>query len=167
MGRLTLKKEKIIEEILLQNYDSYYRLAYSYVKNEMDAGDIVQNGAYQAIRKADTLREEQYAATWVYRIMLNEIFKVYQTSKKEKRNETADISEMEETIGQEDVYENLDLQRALNGLSKEDKAVVEMKYFEELKLSEIAQILGENISTVKSRLYRSLKKLRLELEAES
>ena len=35
------EKEKKIEEILLQNYDSYYRLAYSYVHNEADAGDIV------------------------------------------------------------------------------------------------------------------------------
>ena len=71
---------------------------------------------------------------------------------------------MAEVIGQEDSYENVDLKRALNNLSKEDKAVVELKYFEEMKLSEIAEVLGENLSTIKSRLYRSLKKLKLELE---
>ena len=38
-------KEKAVEDLLLQNYDQYYRLAYSYVHNEADAGDIVQNGA--------------------------------------------------------------------------------------------------------------------------
>ena len=42
--------------------------------------------------------------------------------------------------------------------------MVELKYFEEMKLSEIAEVLGENLSTIKSRLYRSLKKLKLELE---
>ena len=43
MGVIPTKrtKEKIVEEILLRDYDKYYRLAYSYVKNEMDAGDIV------------------------------------------------------------------------------------------------------------------------------
>ena len=155
MGRIPTKrtKEKIVEEILLRDYDKYYRLAYSYVKNEMDAGDIVQNGAYQAIRKAHTLREEVYAATWIYRIMLNEIFKNYQ------EKSTEDIDQMAEVIGQEDSYENVDLKRALNNLSKE-----ELKYFEEMKLSEIAEVLGENLSTIKSRLYRSLKKLKLELE---
>ena len=116
MGRIPTKrtKEKIVEEILLRDYDKYYRLAYSYVKNEMDAGDIVQNGAYQAIRKAHTLREEVYAATWIYRIMLNEIFKKYQ------EKSTEDIDQMAEVIGQEDSYENVDLKRALNNLSKED-----------------------------------------------
>ena len=41
--------EKIVEAVLLENYDRYYRLAYSYVKNEADAADIVQNGAYKAM----------------------------------------------------------------------------------------------------------------------
>ena len=67
-------KEKAVEDLLLQNYDQYYRLAYSYVHNEADAGDIVQNGAYKAIRSSSDLKEVRYAATWLYRIMLNEIF---------------------------------------------------------------------------------------------
>lgn len=66
------KKEQKIEQLLLENYNSYYRLAYSYVHNESDASDIVQNGAYRAILHSDTLRQEKYAATWLYRIMLNE-----------------------------------------------------------------------------------------------
>ena len=36
-------KEQKIEELLLENYNRYYRLAYSYVHNEADAADIVQN----------------------------------------------------------------------------------------------------------------------------
>ncbi len=49
-------KEKAVEDLLLQNYDQYYRLAYSYVHNEADAGDIVQNGAYKAIRSSSDLK---------------------------------------------------------------------------------------------------------------
>ena len=48
-------------------------------------------------------------------------------------------------------------------MSKEDKAVVELRYFEDMKLEEISEILEENVSTVKSRLYRSLKKLKVKL----
>ena len=44
--------------------------------------------------------------------------------------------------------------------------IVELKYFEDMKLEEIAAILDLNINTVKSRLYRSLKKLRLMLEED-
>ena len=63
----------------------------------------------------------------------------------------------------EDAYEAVDLKRALNRMTKEDKAVIELKYFEDLKLTEIAEVLGENVNTVKSRLYRGLRKLKVEL----
>ena len=58
---------------------------------------------------------------------------------------------------------NIDLQRALDSLPQQDKAIITMKYFEDKKLEEIAEILDENISTVKSRLYRSMKKLQLHM----
>ena len=63
----------------------------------------------------------------------------------------------------EDEYTNIDLQRALDSLPKQEKAIITMKYFEDKKLEEIAEILDENISTVKSRLYRSMKKLHIKL----
>ena len=65
------KKESTVEQLLLQNYNQYYRLAYSYVKNDADAGDIVQTGAYKAIKNCGTLKDTAYAGTWLYRIMLN------------------------------------------------------------------------------------------------
>ena len=150
------KKEQKIEQLLLENYNSYYRLAYSYVHNESDACDIVQNGAYRAILHSDTLRQEKYAATWLYRIMLNEIFRFV----KKEQPLSLDVVEAEE--GKEDTYENIDLQRALDMLPKEDKAVIELKYFEDMKLTEIAEVMNENVNTIKSRLYRGLKKLRVE-----
>lgn len=151
------KKEQKIEQVLLENYNSYYRLAYSYVHNEADAGDIVQNGAYKAILHSDSLKQEEYAATWVYRIMLNEIFRFL------KKDKPISLDEIQVEYGREDSYENVDLRNALDAMSMEDKAVIELKYFEDLKLTEIAEVLGENVNTVKSRLYRGLKKLRLEL----
>ena len=59
----------LIEQILLEQYDKYYRLAISYVHSESDAYDIVQNGVYKALRGSDTLKKPEYAQTWVYRIM--------------------------------------------------------------------------------------------------
>lgn len=150
------RKEQKIEEILTENYNSYYRLAYSYVRNGEDAADIVQNGAYRAILNSSSLKKEEYAKTWVYRIMLNEIFRFT------KKETALSLDEVEET-GKEDRYEEFDLKRALQNMPQKEKAVIELKYFEDMKLEEIAQILEENVNTVKSRLYRGLKKLRLEL----
>ena len=61
------KKEQAVERALTEGYEKYYRLAYSYVHNEADALDIVQEAAYKAILKSDSLKEPQYVETWVYR----------------------------------------------------------------------------------------------------
>lgn len=154
--------EQLVEEVILEQYNQYYRLAYSYVKNEADAEDIVQNGAYKAIRSSHTLRQQEFVKTWVYRIMLNEIY----TYLRQLKNESYDFlqeSKGYEVKGMADKYENIDLKRALDTLPEQDKAIVTMKFFEDMKLEEIAEILDENISTIKSRLYRSMKKLRIKM----
>ena len=169
MNFLSGKKEKankkLIEAIILERYNQYYQLAYSYVHNVADANDIVQNGAYKALRSSHTLGHPEYAETWVYRIMLNECFQYF------NRPQFLSYEAIQEDSGvefgsAEDDYSNIDLQRAIDALPEKDKAIIILKYFEDKKLEEIAYILGENVSTIKSRLYRSMKKLRDTLSGE-
>ena len=75
-GKEEKKKEQIVEETILEKYNSYYRLAYSYVHNEADAEDIVQNMAYNALRASRTLKNPEFVETWLYRILMNEIFRL-------------------------------------------------------------------------------------------
>lgn len=156
----------LIEQIILENYNQYYRLAYSYVHNGEDAGDIVQNGAYKAIRGSHTLKNPEYAESWVYRIMLNECFR-YLKQPRFISYEAIEDENGTEAGFVEDSYENLDLKRAIDALSDKDKAIVILRYFEDKKLEEIADILEENVNTIKSRLYRSMKKLRWALSDET
>ena len=152
------KKRDVIEQMLLENYNKYYRLACSYVHNDADAGDIVQNGAYKAILNSNKLKNIEFAETWIYRIMMNEIFAKY------REKESIPLEEISFEQGKEDKYENVDLQKAMESLEKEDRTVVVLRYYEDMKLEDIAKILNENLSTVKSRLYRSMRKLKLQLE---
>lgn len=150
--------QELVEQIILENYNQYYRLAYSYVHNEADASDIVQTGAYKAIKRSHTLKKTEYAGTWVYRIMLNECFN---SARKTEMLSLEAIQEEGVSLAcSEDSYQDIDLQRAIDHLPSEDKAVITLRYFEDKKIEEIAQILDVNINTVKSRLYRSMKKLR-------
>lgn len=156
------KKEQLVENTILANYNSYYRVAYSYVHEEADAEDIVQNMAYNALKASKNLRHPEYLETWLYRILLNEIFRVL------KQPKNVSYEELRETTGSEksteDYYEDIDLLRVLDSLSEKDKLVVELRYFEDKKLEDIGLILQENVNTVKSRLYRSLKKMKILLE---
>ncbi len=169
MQILSMKKkcnqEEIVEKIILEQYNRYYRLALQYVHNEADACDIVQNGAYKALRSAHTLKNPEYAATWIYRIMLNEAMDFVRRPKAESYESLQDEQghESKYTL---DTYEDIDLRRALEALPKEEKAIIIMRYFEDRRLEEIAEILGENLNTVKSKLYRSMKKLRVQLTGE-
>ena len=150
------KKEQKVEETLLDNYNNYYRLAYSYVHNEDDASDIVQNGAYKAILNSNALKNEEYAATWIYHIMLNEIFRFLKKQSNDSKKTCISLDEVNVNIGKDDTYENIDLKRALDDMPVKDKAIIEMKYFHDMKLEEIAEVLEENVNTIKSRLYRGL-----------
>ena len=107
------------------------------------------------------------ASTWVYRILLNEIFRTCKT-----KPEQISLDTMREEQGSqaepfvEDSYTDIDLTNAMETLSPEDKMVIQLRYYEDLKLEQIAEILQENVSTVKSRLYRSMKKLRIAYAGE-
>ena len=54
----------------------------------------------------------------------------------------------------------IELKQALNKLTDKERAVIVLRYFEEMSLNDVAYILGENLSTVKSRIYRALEKLK-------
>ena len=148
------------EQILTENYERYYRLAYSYMRNENDALDVVQESAYRAIRDCRKVRNKDYLSTWIYRIVVNTALDMLRRKKKETTTE-----ELPE-IPVEDQYRDLELRTVLNQLDDKSRTIILLRYFEDLKLEDIADIVGDNLNTVKARLYRSLKKLRLNLEAE-
>lgn len=148
------------EQILTDNYERYYRLAYSYMRNEDDALDVVQESAYRAIRDCRKVRNIDYLSTWIYRIVVNTALDMLRRKKKETTTE-----ELPE-IPVEDQYRDLELRTVLNQLDDKSRTIILLRYFEDLKLEDIADIVGDNLNTVKARLYRSLKKLRLNLEAE-
>ena len=56
------------------------------------------------------------------------------------------------------ISRNIDLKRAIENLDPKDRAIVVLRFFEDRQLEEIAKILDENLSTVKSRLYRVMEK---------
>lgn len=154
MGRN--RKEEAVQNALIRNYNKYYRMAFSYVHNEADAMDIVQEAAYKAILKSDTLKKTEYVDTWLCRIIINEAFSLLR-----QKREMADIDETQ--ITHQDNYENIDLRKAIEELNPKDRTIVTLRFFEEKRLEEIAEILNENLSTVKSRLYRVMSKLKIAL----
>ena len=152
--------DAVISEILTTDYAMFYRIAYGYVHSEADAQDIVQESAYKAIYHAKKLKQQEYARTWICRIVINEAVSFL---RKQKKEQTGPIL-AELAASSQEPEDWTDLRKAMDALTPEERTVIILRYFEEMKLEEIAAVCEESLSTVKSRLYRTLKKLRLDLE---
>ena len=143
---------KAVEQEILASYEKLYRLAFSYVKNEQDAMDVVQESVYKAMKNASQIKEKKYIKTWLWRIVIN-------TAVDATRRQSRFVSDDQvQEEGQEDRYEDT--------LEEKERKVIMLKVFEEWTIREIADCLHENPNTVKSMLYRGLKKLRGKVEAE-
>lgn len=159
MGNSNLEKELV--DFIMNNKGDFYRLAYGYVKNSNDAIDIIQDSIQKAISSKKKLKKEQSLKNWFYRIVINTSLDFL---RKQKRVVVVD----EETIqtyssGINDHYTNIDLERSLEALPPKYKSVIILRYFEDLKIEEVAEILQESPNTIKTRLYKALELLRIKM----
>ncbi len=156
-----MTKEKIYSEMvvyLTENREKFYRFAYSYAKNRDFALDIVQNAVCKALENYLTIRDITKINSWFYRVLLNE---TYSYLKKHRREYTVPDDEMPERIYREKAFERDDaLYTVIDGLPAELKTIIILRFFEDLPLADIARITKTNLSTVKTRLYTALKKLK-------
>ena len=148
---------QLLVDHILNGQTDFYRLAMSYVKNRDAALDVVQEAIVKALSKVDTVREPAYLKTWFFRILINEAMNHF------RRNRN--LISLEEVMADRaaeprDPGERLDLYDAIDRLSFPEQTVIKLRYFEDMKLEEIAQATGANLNTVKSRLYKAIRRLK-------
>lgn len=158
VGETMRNKRAIVAEYVVAGQDYFYRLAYSHVRDREAAMDIVQESIAKALAKADSLREPAYIRTWFYRILANECMDHFRRNGKLVPFEEGFDRQLEEVF---DLGDKLDLYDAILKLEQSERMVIQLRFFEDMKLSEIAEVTDTNLNTVKSRLYGGLKKLRL------
>ena len=155
-----------------------YNFAHKYFADHDLAMEIAQETFIVLHRKICQLESVDKFKPWLYRITANLCHaesRKMQSADRLRMND--DWQEHEEEIASAPFYnpdkqfqrEELQrvLQKALNALSTEQRAVVIMKEYEGLKFREIAEILSCSENTVKSRLYYGLSHLRQILLAKN
>ncbi len=155
------KREKL-ETYVTENINKIYRLAFSYVKNEHDAEDVVNESVRRALDGIEQLRNDEFLGTWFFRIVIN----TSNTYLKSKSKLIYLDEIVEDSLTAEDKYQDTDLYDAIMKLDSKYRIVIILKFYEDMTIERISEILDENISTVKTRLYKALKKLRLEIDKE-
>ncbi|GAA0719592.1 sigma-70 family RNA polymerase sigma factor [Clostridium malenominatum] len=159
----TIDGDKESFNMLIQGRKEHiYKIAYSYVNNVDDALDIVQDVIYKALTSIESLKNPQYFNTWLTRITINCAINHLRKSKKIVYVDESNIKDI--GIDSTNREEIMDLRRELQKLDVKYKTVIILKYFEDMTLNEISQVLDLPINTVKTHLYRALEKLKINLK---
>ncbi len=175
-------EQDLIREALAGNSQSYGQLVERFqdrlynamlhvVHSHDEAEDVVQDSFVQAYVKLDTFQGNSKFFTWLYRIAFNNAL----SRQRRKRNDLS-IEQSREVTGSdpEDRLEPPDepllreervslVHRALDLLTEEHRSILVLREMEELAYEEIAEILGINIGTVRSRLSRARNQLKSHL----
>ena len=149
------------DAVIGPHLDAGYRTALAILQNPDEAHDAVQESALKAWRKLHQLREGSPARPWFLAIVANHC-------RSERRTRWWSVIRMPEMDGvdHEVQTENIDIDRALATLPREDRLALFLYFYLDLPLEEVGAVLGVSPGGAKTRVYRAAKKLRPGLEMD-
>jgi len=165
---MEIQKLKEIEDLVNEHQREIIGFHYRFVGNLADAEDLAQETFIKAYKKINTLKDYKKAKSWLYSIARNTVIDFF---RKNKNKEVALSDALLESIAatattaatyQEKAISNeisKELDRCIDRLVKEDRAIVQLLYYEGFSYKEIADLLNINENTLKSRLHRARKVL--------
>ena len=134
-----------------------FRVAFAILRNRTDCEDAAQNAVLKAYRNLGSLKQRGYFKTWLISILKNECFDMLK-----RRRPTLDVTEQE--LSYEMAVPDVDLNRAFDQLSPEERLTITLYYYEGYDTREIAKLTEVSEGTVRSRLSRGRASLRAMLQ---
>jgi RNA polymerase sigma-70 factor (ECF subfamily) len=160
-------------DVLVRRWDRKIQgAAFRVLGSDDEARDVSQEAFLKAFRGLRGFKREARFSSWLYQIAMNLCRDRLRRRRGREHVNLDDVADSGEPALRErpqalEALQSRDLARvvaaAVDALSDEQREVVVLKEYEELTFPEIASVLGVPLSTVKTRLYRALGQLRLEL----
>jgi RNA polymerase sigma-70 factor, ECF subfamily len=146
-----------------------YNIAFGFVGNHEDAAEVAQEAFFRAHRALSSFREEAGFGTWLHRIVMNLAMNQAKRNRRRAEREVhaghpdarGAATEPEKAQG-EDLREHIE--RALHELPTLQRAVVILRHVDGLSTKQVSRILQCSEGTVKTHLFRGLKKMREKLD---
>jgi RNA polymerase sigma-70 factor, ECF subfamily len=164
------------KKLVTKHKRNVYNLAYDLTRNKEDAEDVSQDVFIRAFSSIKKFRGDAKFSTWIYRITVNTCLslkqrKSYKTIKTAQSIE--DLIETNiETINPEKnspekhteaSFIRNDIEKALLKLTARERTIFIMRNYNEMRFSEIAEIIGVKTVTVRGINFKALEKMRKEL----
>ena len=160
--------ENAFTELVDLEGDRCYAIAYRILRDVERAQDAVQQAFLLAWRELPRLRDPERFSPWLRRLLVNAC---YEEHRRHRRWSTRIRALPVDGPASSDPTVSVDdrdtLDRAFLRLSPQHRAVFVLHHHAGLPLTEIAEIVGVPIGTVKSRLHRAIEALRAAIVADS
>jgi len=163
------KNPQKFEPIYTKYYKPLFRLVVNKTRDPQVAADLLSNVFCKALHN---LKKFEYQGRsiyfWLYRIALNECSEHFRKKGKVQFLvlEEYQANRLYEELSVFEGEQRHRLKIALQKLSHDEVRLIELRFFEELKFGEIAEVVDSNEGHCKMRLYRALKKLKKHLGDE-
>jgi RNA polymerase sigma-70 factor (ECF subfamily) len=151
---------------VLENQSLVFSLALRFLRDRAGAEELAQDVFLQLYRKLDEIETPMHATWWLRRAISH---RCIDEARKRKLRPRIGLEAVPEPVAESrggDPLLNERLRVLIEGLPANARMVVLLRYQEDLDPTEIAEMLGMPISTVKSHLHRSLTALREKLDKE-
>ena len=159
-----------VQELVVSHGDRLFRSACLLCGNQAEAQDLVQETFLQAVRSAHRFGGRSSVYTWLHGILLN-LTRHYHRDR--KRMVYDEELARQETPALEENPSRLDVEmttgalaEALRRLSGPHREVLVLRFYEDMKIHEIAAHLGISKGTVKSRLHYAIAEMQRRLPGE-
>jgi len=163
-----IKDKKTVDygfNLLMEKYqEKVYWVIRRMVIDHESSDDIAQETFVKVWKNLDKFKGESKLYTWIYRIATNEALTHLRKKKRRFFLPIGDVeNELVSTLEADTYYSGdeiqLKLQKAILTLPEKQRLVFNMKYFEELKFREIAEVLEVTIGNLKAQYHHAVKKI--------
>ncbi|NRD19746.1 RNA polymerase sigma factor [Winogradskyella eckloniae] len=159
-----IQKEAAFRELLQLYKERLYWHIRKIVKNHNDADDVLQNTFIKIYRSIDKFKGDSQLFSWIYRIATNESITLINKNAKRlqitnEEYQTKAINNLESDVYFEGDAIQLKLQKAIATLPEKQQLVFNMRYFEDLKYKDMAEILETSEGALKSSYHIAAKKI--------
>jgi|SRR6266850_2273561 len=158
--------ERTFADLLTPLIEPGFRLALAMLHDAQAAEDAVQEASFTAWRKLDRMRDPGRLRPWFLGVVAN------QCRNARRRKWVADVSlglpERLSVVSDEEErsLRGADLRRAVARLRHQDRLVVVLYFYLDMPLEDIAAVAGSSVGAMRARLYRSIRKLRPDLDLQ-
>ncbi len=157
-------REKAFRELISLYKERLYWHVRKIVTSHDDTDDVLQNTFIKIYKNIGKFNQESKLFSWMYRIATNEAITFINKRAKEKKVDIAEVQEYLVNTLENDVYftgEEIQeiLQKAIATLPQKQQLVFNMKYFDNIKYTEISEILGTSVGALKASYFHAVKKI--------